>query len=107
MGKFRDLWDTDRDGKNAERRSFLRYAILATAIFLVLVGFVNHNNIVRWVKAGIEIGRQEKQIETYKAEIEQMDSKIRGLSADKDSLEKYARENFHFAAPGDDVFLTE
>lgn len=51
MGKFRDIWDTGRDGKNAEKRSFLRYAIVATAIFILLVGFINQNNIVRWIKA--------------------------------------------------------
>ena len=69
MGKFRDIWDRDKDGRNAEKRSFIRYAIVATAIFLIMVGFINQNN--------------------------------------KDSLERYARENFGFAEPGDDVYVVE
>ena len=34
-----------------------------------------------------------------------MDEQIRTLSTDRDTLEEYARENFHFAAPGDDVYV--
>ena len=40
-------------------------------------------------------------------EIEEMDSQIKGLSTNKDSLERYARENFGFAEPGDDVYIVE
>lgn len=105
MGKFKDIWDTGKDGRNAEKRSFIRYAILATAVFIVLVGFLNQNNIVRWVKAGLEIRQQERQMERYKAEIKQMDDQIHGLTTSRDSLEQYARENFNFAEPGDDVYI--
>ena len=93
MGKFRDIWNRDLDGKNAERRSFVRYAICVTAIFLVMVGFVRQNNIVRWIRAGLEIHNQEKL--------------IHGLTHSKDSLERFARENFGFAEPGDDVYIIE
>ena len=107
MGKFRDIWDRDKDGRNAEKRSFIRYAIVATAIFFIMVGFVNQNNIVRWVKAGAEIKRQDKLIEKYTKEIGEMDSQIHGLTSNKDSLERYARENFGLAEPGDDVYIVE
>lgn len=107
MGKFRDIWNTEKDGRNAERRSFVRYAIVATAAFLLLVGFLNQNSVVRWVKAGIEVRRQEKQMERYRREIQEMDDQIHGLTTSKDSLEQYARENFLFAEPGDDVYIEE
>ena len=107
MGKFKDIWNRDKDGKDAEKRSFIRYAIVATAVFVVLVGFLNQNSIVRWIEAGIEIHRQGKQIEQYQSEIKDMDRQIHGLTSDKDSLEKYARETFHLAEPGDDVFIEE
>ena len=85
MGKFRDIWNRDLDGKNAERRSFVRYAICVTAIFLVMVGFVRQNNIVRWIRAGLEIHNQEKLIERYSAEIKDMDRQIHGLTHSKDT----------------------
>lgn len=107
MEKFKDIWNRDKDGKNAQKRSFIRYAIVATAIFIVMVGFVNPNNIVRWVKAGFEIRRQEKQIGAFNEEIGEMDRQVRALTSSRDSLEKFARENFHFAAPGDDVYIID
>ena len=107
MGKFRDIWNWKLDGKNAEKRSFVRYAILATAFFVIMVGFVNQNNIVRWIKAGFEIRNQERLIERYSAEIKDMDRQIHGLTHSKDSLEQFARENFGFAEPGDDVYIIE
>ncbi len=107
MGKFRDIWNRDLDGKNAERRSFVRYAICATAFFIVMVGFVNQNNIVRWVNAGFEIRNQEKLIGKYSEEIKDMDRRIHGLTHSKDSLEQFARENFGLAEPGDDVYVIE
>ena len=107
MGKFRDIWNRDKDGRNSEKRSFIRYSIIATAVFIVMVGFVNQNNIVRWIRSGAEIRRQDKLIEKYNKEISEMDAQIRGLKSDKDSLERYARENFGFAEPGDDVYVIE
>ena len=107
MDRFKDIWNRDKDGGNAQKRSFIRYAIVSTTIFVILVGFVNTNSIVRWVKAGFEISRQEKQIRKYAGEIEQMDDRIRSLTSSRDSLEKFAREHFHFAEPGDDVFIIE
>jgi len=105
LGKFRDLWDRKLDGDDVESRSFFRYWIISTAVFLILICFVNQNNIIRWVRAGLQIKQQNKQIESYKQDIDQLDRKIQGITADKDSLEQFARENFHFAAPGDDVYI--
>lgn len=107
MGKFRDIWRRDLDGKNAEKRSFIRYAIIVTALFVLLVGFLNQNNIVRWVSAGSEIRRQDKQIERYGAEIKEMDRQIHALKSNRDSLEQFAREEFGFKEPGDDVYVLE
>ena len=107
MGKFKYIWDKDKDGSNAEKRSFVRYAIVATAVFIILVGFLNKNNLVRWIRSGIEIQQQERQIKEYEADIKDMEEKINGLTTSKDSLEEYARENFNFAEPGDDVYILE
>jgi cell division protein FtsB len=34
-----------------------------------------------------------------------MDKEIGALTGNRDSLEKFARETYHFAAPGEDVYL--
>lgn len=107
MAKYtKDLWNRDKDGNRKEQRSFLRYAIVATVVFLLFM-FLKKDNIVNWVQAGLSLRRQERQIEQYQRENEELDRRIRVMTGDRDSLERYAREQFFFAEPGDDVYITE
>ena len=107
MAKYtKDLWNRDKDGNKKEQRSFLRYAIVATVIFLLFM-FLKKDNLVNWVQAGLSLRRQERQIEQYQRENEELDRRIRVMTGDRDSLERYAREQFYFAEPGDDVYITE
>ncbi|MCR5352147.1 MAG: septum formation initiator family protein [Bacteroidales bacterium] len=102
----KDLWNRDKDGNKKEQRSFLRYAIVATVLFLLFM-FLKKDNIVNWVQAGMTLHRQRRQIEMYQQENEELDRRIRVMTGDRDSLERYAREHFFFAEPGDDVYITE
>ena len=107
MAKYtKDLWNRDKDGNGKEQRSFLRYAIIATVVFLLFM-FLKKDNLVNWVQAGLSLRRQERQIEQYQRENEELDRRIRVMTGDRDSLERYAREQFYFAEPGDDVYITE
>ncbi len=107
MAKYtKDLWDRDKDGNRKEQRSFLRYAIIATVVFLLFM-FLKKDNLINWVQAGLSLRRQERQIEQYQRENEELDRRIRVMTGDRDSLERYAREQFYFAEPGDDVYITE
>ncbi len=107
MAKYtKDLWNRDKDGNKKEQRSFLRYAIVATVVFLLFM-FLKKDNLVNWVQAGLSLRRQERQIEQYQRENEELDRRIRVMTGDRDSLERYAREQFYFAEPGDDVYITE
>ena len=63
--------------------------------------------MIHWIKAKMDINAQEEAIEQYNAEIEEMDKRINMLKNDKDTLEKFAREQFNFAAPGEDVYVIE
>ena len=38
-------------------------------------------------------------------ELRKLDTRINLLVTDKDTLEKFAREQFHLAAPGEDVYI--
>lgn len=100
MGKLKEIW-------NGEHRSFVRYASVITVFFIIYTGFLGKDSILRWVRASFELRSQRRQIERYQKEIDAMDAQIRMLSNDRDSLEEFARENFSFAAPGDDVYIDE
>ena len=102
----KDIWNRDKDGNRREQRSFVRYAIVATALFVLFL-FLKKDSIVNWVQAGITLRRQERQIEQYRQENEELDERIRMMTGDRDTLERYAREQFFFAEPGDDVYIIE
>lgn len=87
-----------------EKKNFLRFVIIATAIFLVTL-LVKKDSVLRWVQTGFELRRQRKEIEYYEKQIRDLDSRIESLSANRDTLEAYAREQFLFSEPGDDVYL--
>ena len=106
MGKFMDIWDREKDGSKAGQRSFLRFAIVITAIFVLFL-FVKKDNLVRWIQAGFTLGQQERRIEQLKQENVELDKQIHMLTNSRDSLERFAREEFGFAEPGDDVYIEE
>ena len=57
------------------------------------------------MEAGFTINRQNKEIKSNARQIEQMEQTLKDLTANRDSLEKYARERYHFAKEGDDIYL--
>ena len=106
MGKFKDIWNKDKDGKKKEQRSFLRFAIVATVIFIAFL-FLKKDNVIRWIQAGITIDRQEKQIEKMRGDINRLDEQINLMTTNCDTLEKFAREKYNFTAAGEDIYIVE
>ena len=84
-----------------------KYMIWSTAAFVVLICFLLHDNVFNWISAGFTLHRQNRQIERYQKEIVEYDRQIEAMSTDRDTLERFARENFLFAEPGDDVYLVK
>lgn len=107
MGKFKNIWNHSKDGNNKEERSFLRTVIIASSIFLVFICIIKRDNVFRWIAAGVTIHKQEKMIEFYQQDNERLENELKTLTTDKDSLEKFAREKFLFAEPGEDVYIEE
>ena len=88
-----------------KKSPLVNYILWSTVAFLVIICFFRHDNLIRWIKAGFTIRKQEKQIEWYDKEIKDLDKQIEAMSTNRDTLEQYARERFLFAEPGDDVYL--
>jgi len=107
MGKFSNIWNRSKDGSRHEERSFVRYAIISTAIFLLFVCVIKRDNVFRWIEAGVNIRKQEKQMEFYEADIARLKGEVNSLTTNRDTLEKFAREKFLFAEPGEDVYVQE
>ena len=92
---------------NGPHGGFFKFAAVATAVFALMMVFKPGTNVIRWIQSGIEIRSQEKQIRMYNEEIDRMEQRIKMLTSDRDTLEKFAREEFYFAEPGDDVYIIE
>ncbi|MCD8207302.1 MAG: septum formation initiator family protein [Bacteroidales bacterium] len=91
----------------AEHGRFFIFAVVVFIVFLLILLFRPGTNLIKWMQTRLEISQQERQIEKYQQEIDEMNRQIEALSSDKEALEEFARETFHFAAPGDDVFVVD
>ena len=105
--KISDIFSKIIQAYRGPRRKFVWFVTLATAVFLFVWIVGPGNTIIHWAKAGLEIRRQEKLMQQYNEQNLQMENRLRMLKNDKDTLEKFAREQFRFAVPGEDIYIVE
>ena len=91
----------------SDHNYFLPFVIVITALAALWLLFFSHSSVLNWVRANLEIQRQERQMERLRNDIDAMNEEIEALTNSRDSLEKFARETYHFAAPGEDVYIIE
>ena len=91
----------------SDHNYFLPFVLVITALAAVWLLFLSHSSVLNWIRANVEIQRQERQMERLRNDIDAMDAEIQALTNSRDSLEKFARETYHFAAPGEDVYIIE
>lgn len=80
---------------------------IATFIFFLVVFFIDSNNLINWGANYYKVVQQEKVIKQYKKDIHDTDEKLKELTSDKDSLEKFAREHYYFQEKGEEVFIVK
>ena len=100
MGKIRDFF-------NGPHKNFAWFTVVLTSFLLFSWIFGPGHTFFNWGKAGIEVRRQEKVIKAYEEENAELDRRINMMKHDKDTLEKFAREQYNFAVPGEDVYIVE
>ena len=93
--------------KRSEHNYLLPFVIVVTVLVALWLLFFAHNSVLNWVKASVEEKNQKAEMARLEAEIQEMDREINDLRNNRDSLESFARETYHFAAPGDDVYIVE
>lgn len=93
--------------KRRDHNYLLPFVIIVTVAVALWLLLFAHNSVLNWVKASVEEKNQEAEMARLQAEIQEMDREIDNLRNNRDSLESFARETYHFAAPGDDVYIVE
>ena len=89
---------------NKYRHKVNKYQI-AIVIFLVITFFVGDNTLVDGIRYQAKITSLRKDIETCKKENEDKRLQLNALRGDKETLEKFAREQFLMTKPNEDLFL--
>ena len=82
-----------------------KYAI-TLYVFAVILMFVGEQSWFNQIKRGIEIREVKREIEQVKEQTAKQVQVLRNLD-NVDSLEKFAREEYHMHAEGEDVYLVE
>ena len=100
-GKIRE-WKQYPAGKVLLNKYFL-----VGFFFLVWICFFDTNNVGQMIRSRVTLRRQQRQIEFYKREISQMERKLEQLKSERDSLEKFAREEYFYHQDGEDVYVIE
>lgn len=79
-------------------------AILAVSVYAFLL---SESNIFTLWQYDAEIRELNGQIEHYKEQSAADTQKLEELEADKDQIEKFARENYLMKKDGEDIFIIE
>ena len=90
-----------------EHGTFFKFVTLCVTVFIVWWIVGPGNTVLHWARSKSDLRYQKKQMELYQKEIEQMRRQVRMLESNRDSLEKFAREQFFFSAPGEDVYVVK
>ena len=93
--------------KHSDHNYLIPFVIVVTTVVALWLLFFAHNSVLNWIRASVEVKNQEKEMQRLQREIEEMDREIDNLRNNRDSLESFARGTYHFAAPGDDVYIVE
>ncbi|MBR1700147.1 MAG: septum formation initiator family protein [Bacteroidales bacterium] len=93
--------------KRSDHNYLIPFVIVVTTVVALWLLFFAHNSVLNWIRATVEVKNQEKEMARIQGEIDRMEREIDNLRNNRDSLESFARDTYHFAAPGDDVYIVE
>jgi len=80
---------------------------IAGILFAVWIIFFDQSNLIEWGKAKVDVKRQKSEKQYYEEEIARTREKLRELQSNRDSLEKFAREEYFYLRDGEEVYIVE
>lgn len=98
----------ERIAKLKERRIWrilLNKYFIVAVIFLIIIGLIDSNSIGQYFRNRSTLRTQREQIRFYEREIKAIETKLDQLNSRKDSLEKFAREEYYYLEDGETVYL--
>lgn len=83
-----------------------KFFIVGT-LFAVWIIVFDQSSLIDWTKAKIDVARQKDEKKFYEKEIARTRGKLSELKSNRDSLEKFAREQYFYLEDGEDIFIVE
>ena len=105
MFKLLSQWSKKRWAETKFVKILKNKYLLVTLFFLVWVFFFDTNNLISCYSDLNGVREQEKQKKYYKEAIIKTEEKFKELSSNRDSLEKFAREQYFFHDPSEELFI--
>jgi cell division protein FtsB len=93
------------------RELYKKYLSKVKASWMVIIGFValtfvaGDSSLYKHYVYTTDIYNLEKEIKQYKDEIEINKQKLKDLRTNKETLERFAREEYHMKKKNEDLFI--
>ncbi|WP_297328910.1 septum formation initiator family protein [uncultured Bacteroides sp.] len=97
MDKLASLWSLVRKHKY----------LITLVMFVVIVGFLDENSMVRRLGYTREESRLHEEIDKYRKEYEENTERLNELSVDSGAIERIAREKYLMKKPNEDIYVFE
>ncbi len=81
-----------------------RYALTLIGVFVYITFFHSHD-LISQMKIRYEIGQLHEQMEYLKADTENAKNQTIELTTNKESLEKFAREQYKMKRENEEIFV--
>jgi len=79
--------------------------LIAVVVFLLIVLFIDDNNLMERFNLMSERSDLNTQVEFYENKIQESNRKLEELKTDSASLEKFAREEYFMKKDNEDVYI--
>ncbi|MDR2586606.1 MAG: septum formation initiator family protein [Prevotellaceae bacterium] len=76
-------------------------------LFVVWIIFLDQSTLIDWGDSLVDLNRQKNEKKFYEDEITRTREKLRLLQSNRDSLEKFAREQYYYLEDGEEIFIVE
>ena len=79
--------------------------VVTCLLFIVIVGFLDENSLLRRWQNAREESRLQSEIEHYAKEYEENTRRLQELSVDSGAIDRIAREKYLMKKPNEDIYV--
>lgn len=76
-------------------------------VFLLIIGVLDENNLIRRFAHKREISQLKSEIERYRKQYEEDSKTLKEITSNREALEKVAREKYFMKKENEDIYIFE